>query len=182
MRHAVSRRGYHYIEVAPGVRLFSIRFYCDALGLTDRQFTKQCNDLKVPLLYMGDRVYVRYESLMKAFAFITEVGQPNFLGVGRESRKARAQAKRYSRANAYASEMDVEAFFKDEERVIQTIVAGLRVHGRQTTRKAETELRQAYRDWKQSVLLVANTLSEKKDAGDPGQHAGPQEGGLDRPG
>lgn len=163
MRYGVSRKGYHYLEVGPGVRLFSIRFYCDAFGLSKREFTKQCNDLGVPLLYMGNRVYVRYESLMKAFAFITEVGQPNFFGVGRDARKARDQAKRYKNADRYTSRLDRDAFFADEDRVIRTIVCGLRVHGKQTTTEMEKDLRRAYRDWKQSTVLVANTLLEPKD-------------------
>lgn len=116
-----------YLSFGGGLRLFSEEYFIKELapvGMSTKGFRSFCRSLKVPLIFIGDNVFVDLSSFQLAIKAITRVGQPDFFVPGCKP----------LRRNKWkgAKELDREYFEKEWENVLAELIAGRKNSGMKT--------------------------------------------------
>lgn len=191
-----TQTGVAYLELAPGVRFFDTFYYSQVLGMTRKEFHELCRRLQVPCVRLGRRYYVRYEIFLAACTFVSLLGQPDFIGLGtlsdgeydgddsatsEEDRKNGSRhARRWKPRRRVAYRLSLADYYDNQERVVSSILWGLRTRDRDAPPHFETSVREAVADFFHALRTIQLTCGAPHESilpspppgytGKPGYH------------
>ena len=127
-----------YLSFGGGLRLFSEEYFTKELmpvGLTRKGFRAFCRCLSVPLIHIGNKVFIDISSFQLALKAITRVGQPDFYAPG-----CRALKRNKWKG---VKELDKEYFEKNWESVLAELLVGRMNNGMKSPQEVTDLARKA---------------------------------------
>lgn len=146
-----------YLSFGGGLRLLSEEYFLKELaplGVTSKGFRALCRSLKVPLIYLGTKVFVDLSSFQLAMKAISRVGQPDFFAPGSRPLKRNKWKG--------VKELDREYFEENWEDVLSELIAGRKNHGLKSPQEVTDLARQAARRITDMALQIKASKNQEE--------------------
>jgi|TARA_Y100000114_G_scaffold84092_1_gene77628 hypothetical protein len=127
-----------FISFGSGVRLMEESEYIQAMGcgITTKGFRALCANLRVPVIFIGEGVYVDMHRFEMAMAAVTRIGNENFLFPGSAPMSYRKDLK--ARVN-----LEPDEILQNYETLATELIAAKKVNGVEMTRQVRESARKA---------------------------------------
>jgi len=148
---SITERDLKGIEVAKGVRYYTVDLYAFQLGVPVTSFCRFIRTLNVPIVRMFGRRYVQHQAFVVAMAAIGMVGQPDYWGPSKSGKHKEKVDKMGG-----VRKLELRELEKRIDLVIAHILYGARISGLSTDANSMDMIRENLRELR---LRVANGQS-----------------------